>query len=77
MFAEQCMGRTSFSGRRKLSTENMDFFISPAYRIPASSTLRCAKLIITVPSLAVPSRSGSQTKLGALTMFHTALLWGL
>ena len=30
ILAEQCMGSTSFSGRRKFCTENMAFFISPA-----------------------------------------------
>ena len=55
---EQCMGKTSFSGIKKFWTENIDFFISPAYFIPANKTFLAAKLIITHPSELVPSSSG-------------------
>ena len=58
---EQCIGNTSFSGIKKFCTENIDFFISPAYFIPASRTFLAAKLIITHPSEFVPSSSGEHS----------------
>ena len=76
-FAEQCIGKTPFSGRRKFWTENIDFFISPAYFIPARITFLFAKFIITQLSEFVPSSEGSQTKLAALNICHSCLLAGL
>ena len=43
----------------------------------ASSTLRCAKLMITAPSLLVPSRSGSQMNDGMFRTCHSSLPRGL
>ena len=60
-FAEQCIGSTPFSGRRKFWTANIDFFISPAYFIPAIKTLLRKKFMITHDSEFVWSSSGSQT----------------
>ena len=56
--AEQCIGRTSFSGSKKFCAENIDFLSSPAYFIPASKTFLFSKFIITHPSELVPSSSG-------------------
>ncbi|MCY1332765.1 hypothetical protein D9M69_184660 [compost metagenome] len=39
--------------------------------MPAISTFLAAKLRITQPSELVPSRSGSQTKFGALMICHS------
>src|SRR5690554_1579868 len=71
--AAQCIGKTSCAGNRKFCTENMAFFISPAYCIPASNTFFAAKLIITQPSELVPSRSGTHSKKGALIICHCSL----
>ncbi|MNZ10138.1 hypothetical protein D3C78_269740 [compost metagenome] len=45
--------------------------------MPAISTFLAAKLRITQPSELVPSRSGSQTKVGTLRMRHSPLPAGL
>ena len=76
-FAAQCIGSTSLAGSRKFWMPNIAFFISPAYRKPASRTRRRSKLSITATSPRVPSRAGEQTKFGALTTSQTSLAPGL
>ena len=44
------MGITSFPGSRKFCTENMAFFISPAYELPQMITILREKSIATIVS---------------------------
>ncbi len=59
---------------RLLATERLN---EAGIVIPASNTLRLAKLIITQPLLLVPSRSGSHSKLAAFRICHSCLSAGL
>jgi hypothetical protein len=54
MLAEQCIGNTFFSGSSQLSTVKMDFFSSPAYRVPPMRMVRFAKFSTMKVPVAVP-----------------------
>ena len=65
MLAEQCIGSTPSAGSRKFMTEKTDFFISPAYWLPAMTTTFFSKLTQMAASECTPSSSGMHLQPGA------------
>ena len=69
--AEQCMESTLCStGRIKLRTVKIPFFISPVYPVPPIMMHFSEKLMIAKFLLLTPSVSGFASKAGALITVH-------
>ena len=56
-------------------TVNIDFFISPAYRVPPIRTTFLPKLMTTKVPVRVPCRSGSAWKSGAWSTVNPGRNW--